>query len=106
MLSFHSLYESSQQPRDTWFKPKADPGYDIIKKGLEVRPDRTDGETFWDDFIAIFGQNSDEAAKLLDVSRDKVASWPGKIKKALDIARRETENEDPKKKTMLPTGVS
>ncbi len=110
MASFYSLYESSQTTagKDTWFKPAdVDTGYDIIKKGLQIRPDRLDGESFWDDFIAVLGQNTEEASKLLGVSRDKIAGWTSKIKKAMDVAKRETENEEAgkKKKTMLPTGV-
>lgn len=107
MSSFYSLYESSQSGKDNWFKPAdSDTGYDIIKKGLEIRPDRADKETFWDDFISILGQNTDEASKLLGVSRDKIAGWTSKIKKSLEMAKKESENEDgKKKKTMLPTGI-
>lgn len=108
MASFYDLYENSQTGRDLWFKPNhADTGYDIIKKGLEFRADREDGETFWDDFIAILGQNTEDAAKLLDVPREKIARWPGKIKKVLDMVREENDNEDKdkKKSTMIPTGI-
>ena len=108
MSSFFSLYENSQVGRDTWFKPtQLDYGFDIIKKGLDIRPDRADGETFWDDFIAVFGQNTEEASKLLGVSRDKVAGWNAKIKKAVEMAKREAENEETgkKRKLMLKTGV-
>lgn len=108
MASFYSIYESSKNRpgQDYWFKPEApDSGYEIIKKGLELRPDREDGETFWDDFITLLGQNTDEAAKLLGVPKDKIARWPGKIKKVLEMIRKENDNgEDKKKATMLPTG--
>lgn len=101
-MSFFSLYESSRQ--DNWFKSDDDGGFEVIQKGLELRSDRTDGNTFWDDFIAIFGQNTDEAAKLLGVPQDKVAKWPNKIKKLLTMVRQ--ENDDYKKKShMIKTGI-
>lgn len=109
MASFYHLFESSQRDagKDFWFKPPADDeGAEVIKRGLEIRADRTDGNTFWDDFIGVFGQNTDEAAKLLGVPRDKVAKWPGVIKRLLDSVRQENESEEAKKKKahMLPTG--
>jgi len=110
MASFYNLFESSQRNaagKDFWFKPSSDDeGSEIIQRGLEIRADRTDGNTFWDDFIGVFGQNTDEAAKLLGVPRDKVAKWPGKIRRLLDMVRQENESDEAKKKkaTMLPTG--
>jgi hypothetical protein len=107
MASFFDLYESSQREvgKDFWFKPPSDDeGKEVIQRGLEIRSDRTDGNSFWDDFIGVFGQNTDEAAKLLGVSRDKVAKWPDKIKRLLDNVRSENDNEGDGKNQMLPTG--
>lgn len=109
MSSFYSLFEGSQKEagKDFWFKPpQDDQGLEMIQRGLEIRSDRTDGNTFWDDFISVIGQNTEDAAKLLGVSHDKIARWPGKIHRMLDMVRAENENDDDKKKKshMLPTG--
>ena len=110
MTSFFNLYESSQKEagKDFWFKPDDnDEGVEVIKRGLEIRPDRTEGNTFWDDFIGVFGQNTEDAAKFLGVPRDKIAKWPGKVRRMLDSVRSQNENEEAKKNKkahMLPTG--
>lgn len=110
MASFYNLFEGSQREagKDFWFKPPADnEGAEVIQRGLEIRADRTDGNSFWDDFIGVFGQNTEEAAKLLGVPRDKVAKWPGKIKRLLDIVRQENADDETKNKKahMMPTGI-
>jgi hypothetical protein len=110
MASFFNMYEAAQRDtgKDFWFKPPAadDEGTEVIQRGLEIRADRTDGNTFWDDFIGVMGQNTEEAAKLLSVPRDKVAKWPGKIKRLLDMVRQENVDKETKKKKahMMPTG--
>lgn len=76
----------------------------VIKRGLEIRPDRTDGNTFWDDFVTVLGNNSEGASKLLGVSRDVVSGWSSKIKAALDRVREENESDDTKK-NMIQTGT-
>ena len=54
-----------------------DPAVVAIQKGIDIRhPGSPD---FWDDFTRICA-NPEALAALLDVSRDKVASWPQKIK--------------------------
>ena len=105
-ISFFKLYESSSKAgNDFWFKPHApEASLEIIQRGLEIRADRTDGNTFWDDFVAVFGQNTEEAAKLLDVPRDRIAHWPQKIRRLLDMIRDQNDNTDKKKADMLPTG--
>ena len=52
-----------------------------IQKGIDIRhPGSPD---FWDDFIRLCS-NPDALASLLDVSRDKIVSWPQKIKSLRD----------------------
>ncbi len=107
MGSFFDLYENHQREagKDFWFKPSSDEeGAEVIRRGLEIRVDRTDGNTFWDDFIGVLGQNTEEVSKLLGVPRDKVSKWPGKIKRLLDIVRQENDNDNKKKAHMLNTG--
>lgn len=75
----------------------------LIVRGLEVRPDRTDGKTFWDDFVSVLGNNSEGASKLLGVDRDVVAGWSARIKEGLKRVREENASEDDKTE-MVPTG--
>lgn len=110
MASFQKLCEESRSNgRDFWDKgPKNDAelderAKDIILRGLEIRPDRSDGETFWDDFMTVFGNNSEAASSLLGVSVSSISRWSHKIRKALEEVRKENDQTD-KRKTMLPTG--
>lgn len=110
MSSFFRLFEDSRGDagKDFWYPSDDSEGnQEIIKRGLEIRSDRKDGKTFWDDFMAVFGQNLDEAEKLLDVPRDKISQWNGRIRKVLVKVRSESDEEGKshKKKLMLPTGI-
>ncbi len=109
MSSFFRLFEDSRSAgKDFWYPADdVEGGQELIKRGLEIRTDRKDGKTFWDDFLAVFGQNLDEAERLLGVPRDKIAQWGGRVRKVLNTVRAETDEEsrnDKKKKVMMPTG--
>ncbi len=98
----------SNPGRDFWDKKRPESHLDdqsisLIKRGLEVRPDRSEGNSFWDDFITVIGNNSEGAAKLLGVSRDVVAGWSSKVREGLNRVRDENDNED-KKPEMSKTG--
>lgn len=52
----------------------------VVRAGKNLRDE---GESsFWDDFISLC--SNEGLAELLDVNRDKLASWPAKIKEHLD----------------------
>lgn len=111
MSSFHKLYEELNHKRDLWFShPGEDVGEEslaLIQRGLEIRSDRTDGNTFWDDYITVFGNNPDAASKLLGVSPDRIAKSIKQIKEALKKIRESNDQTDSTKKKrseMLPTG--
>jgi hypothetical protein len=76
----------------------------MILRGLEIRPDRTDGNTFWDDFYAVIGNNSEGASHLFGVSSEVISGWSGKIKAAVKKVREENATDDDKAK-MTQTGV-
>lgn len=75
---------------DTWTKDKKEDlsqnAVNLIKKGLDIRPDRSDGKTFWDDFINVLSNNSEDAADLLNVNRDVISSWSSKIREGIKKA--------------------
>lgn len=102
MTSFQKIWESSVG-RDFWDNAKNDePGESaksVVMRGLEIRPDRAN--TFWDDFISVICNNSDDAADLLGVSKNTISSWTSRIKKVLE----DTEKKERGKSNMLQTGV-
>jgi hypothetical protein len=105
MNSFQKLWEFSKPGRDFWDQGSdnfSDKETDLVLRGLEIRPDREDGKTFWDDFILLFGNNTDAASKLLEVSPDKISQWSSKIKKALDQSR--SKDKEKERATMIQTG--
>lgn len=70
-----------------------------IFTGINVADD------FWNNFIMVCNNNEGVAA-LLNVSPEKVASWPPMIQKYLDKSKSE-KNPDAKEKThMIDTGNS
>lgn len=101
--SFQKLWEDS---RDNWYPAQTDEqgknAMDVIHRGMEMRPDRADGATFWDDFMSIAGSNSQGLSDLLGVGQDVVNSWSGKIRKGLESAK---NKPDDKKTKMLSTGI-
>lgn len=112
MATFRKLCEemNSRKPgRDFWDKNKQDSveldqqSMDVIKRGLEIRPDRTDGNTFWDDFISVIANNSDGSSRLLGVSSAIVSRWASKIKEAMDMVREQNASEEDSGE-MLNTG--
>lgn len=101
-MTFRDLCEAIE----TWDGKKKtshldDKAMSVINRGLEVRPDRTEGNTFWDDFISVLGNNSEGASSLLGVSTDIIAGWSSKIKEALKRIRDENAPDDTH---MEPTG--
>lgn len=111
--TFHRLWESSQG-RDFWTGGSKKPAPELdhasremVQRGLEVRPDREDGKTFWDDFIDVMSQNSDAASRLLGVPVESVAKWPQTIRKLLSAIRQDNDSDEPKKRDrseMIQTG--
>jgi len=109
VATFRKLCELANQPgRDFWDHKKSDKSHlddqsmSVIHRGLEIRPDRTEGNTFWDDFVSVLGNNSEGASKLLGVSTDIIAGWSSRIKEGLAKTREDNEGE---KKPMVKTGA-
>lgn len=109
MASFHYVYES-MTGRDSWDGKKSDSAdldekaMSVIQRGLEIRPDRAEGDTFWDDFIKVIGNNSDGASRLLGVSPDVILRWTSKIREAMKKVREDNDGSD-ERADMIQTGI-
>lgn len=112
MSSFQKLSESLGQ--DLWgdSKPKFDERAveELIKRGFEIRPDRSDGKNFWDDFLLLLGQNQSGAAELFGVRPDVISRATTRARKAMKKVREENDYSDKREKrerrNMLHTGVT
>lgn len=79
---------------------------EAIKKGLDLRTNTKEGQTFWDDFMRVTG-NAKALGNLLGVSEVEVMSWRGKVKKYYDQVRAERQREElnkNKRNKMINTG--
>lgn len=76
---------------------------EAIRSGMHLRKEEC-GD-FWEDFITICG-NSDALSELLNVPRETITGWPGKIrelKEKVDVLDKEGEANS-KRADILPTG--
>lgn len=107
MASFQSICESRSLGRDFWDVKRNASEVDekakqVILRGLEIRPQREDGQTFWDDFISVISNNGENAAALLGVTSDVVSKWSSKIRDIVDKVR--DENSSSERSDMTQTG--
>lgn len=70
-----------------------------IFTGLNVSAD------FWDNFILVCN-NEEGLSRLLNVSPEKVASWPARIQDHLDKSQQHENPEDKEKTQVMGTGIS
>jgi hypothetical protein len=61
-------------------------------------------EDFWDNFILVCN-NKEGLAALLNISPEKVASWPPAIQKHLEQAKSQKNPESKEKTHIIDTGV-
>lgn len=114
-ISFGRLWELMEQDiggqDDTANDPAPDNGdpdtgaMNAIRTGINIRAKKDCGD-FWDDFIKVCG-NADAMSELLDVPREKVTGWAGRIQELLDkVGKSDEESASSRKKSaeMLSTG--
>lgn len=102
---------SGEQPDDGMAGqegPLLDSGEDsrameAIRTGMHLR--KADCGDFWDDFITVSG-DAEGMAELLDVPRDKVTAWAGRIHELLDQVKQKdnTESDGEGNASLEPTG--
>lgn len=109
MTSFYKLWEDAKVGRDFWTgglknnDAESDPASkQMVLRGLEIRADREEGSTFWDDFISVMTGNSEGASKLLNVSQDTIAKWPQTIRELMKKVR--DENAEKERSDIIKTG--
>jgi hypothetical protein len=90
MLNFRQFTEALTSLNDE------EKSIQAIKAGLNI------SEDFWENFISVSG-NSDALAMLLQVPREVVTSWAGRIRKLIEKVKNQDDNSDAKKK-ILKTG--
>jgi hypothetical protein len=112
MISFGSLWnimevESSGDTEDR-NNPLMTSGDDsqameAIRNGLHLRKEGC--PDFWEDFITICG-NADAMSELLEVPRDKVTGWAGKIRGLVENVDKKDDEQKAisKKSKMIATG--
>lgn len=105
MISFAQLLEQLEKQKES--TPLMTSGEDgpalvVVKSGKNLHDD---GQTsFWDEFISLCG-NSEGVADLLGVSREKVNSWPARIKEQLDkIQQNGADPQEDQDTKVVPTG--
>lgn len=101
-LSFRQLWENMEN------SPLMNSGEDsraltAVRAGKDLRAE--EDSPFWDDFITLCA-NRDGLAELLDVTPEKISTWPARIKEHLDKLLKH-DAEDPTKPEdteQIPTG--
>jgi hypothetical protein len=66
---------------------------EAIKKGLDLRSNTKEGQTFWDDFMRIIG-NSKALGHLLGVDPIQVSKWREKINKYYKQVMADRKNDE------------
>jgi hypothetical protein len=79
---------------------------EAIKKGLDLRSNTKEGQTFWDDFMRVTG-NSKALGHLLGVDPVQVMKWREKVKKYYDQVKSDRKTDElnkNKRNRMINTG--
>ena len=98
MNSFQRLWENIQAAKNEE-TVQDDRTMSAIRTGIGVR------DEFWDDFLAVLN-NSQDLSELLDIPVEKISSWRGKIKHALEKVRdADSDPEQKKNGKLLKTGL-
>jgi len=108
MVSFCDLYNKMQNEQDV-NPPLMDSGestksMQAIRNGLGFHEDGK--RSFWDEFIDIASQNSENLAELLGTTANNVRTWSSRIKENLDKVKNHDEEtgHQPEKTQVFPTG--
>lgn len=73
----------------------------VIRSGLNIRKDGCGN--FWDDFVTVCG-NADAMAALLDIPREKITGWAGRIHDLIAKVDSKDTDSNKTKAEVIPTG--
>ncbi len=73
----------------------------LIRSGNNLR--KNECGNFWDDFANLCG-NSDAMSELLEIPKDKISGWTGKINKLRETVNTEDSNKTNKKNKIIKNG--
>lgn len=80
---------------------------EAIKKGLDLRSNTKEGQTFWDDFMRVTG-NAKGLGQLLGVDPILVMKWRERVSKYYKLVMEDRKKEElnkNKRNKMINTGV-
>lgn len=106
-MSFYKITEAISSLDDLEYDSSMDKkALEVILRGLEQRPDRTSGRTFWDDFISVFGSDIEGVSRLLNVKPSRISKWLSLVKEGLEEVRRKNLDQSKRKERakLMPTG--
>ena len=95
--------DTEEQPDSLMSSGNDTQAMEAIRSGLHLRKEGC--PEFWEDFITVCG-NADAMSELLEVPREKVTGWSGRIRELVEDAnKKETEQKSISKKSkMIATG--
>lgn len=106
MVSFAQLWEQLDKEKT----PLMDSGengqaMNVLKLGKDLHHQKQ--TPFWDEFISICS-NSEGLSNLLGISKEKIQSWPARIKEGLEKLENQTINNphDKENREIIPTGLN
>jgi len=105
MVSFSELWsvmEDQKAISPLMGSGSEDRALNVVRAGRDLRKD--DETPFWDDFISLC--SNEGLAELLEVNREKLTSWPAKIREYLEkLEKHHAESPDHEEETeLVPTG--
>jgi hypothetical protein len=100
MITFAELWERMEARSPLMDSGEENSSNQTIRAGEQLRKE---GEpSFWDDFLNILS-NTDGVAELLNVSKEKVLSWPSRIREARQKTKQNQSSEE-EESQIKPTG--
>lgn len=108
MITFARLWEQieKEKGRSPLMDGEEDgPTMAVLKAGRDLHKEKQ--TPFWDEFISLCN-NSEGLSNLLGISREKIQSWPSRIKNGLSKLESHTSESPYEKenKKIIPTGTS
>lgn len=96
-MSFRKFVEEQDEEKALLDSGEETKSMEAIRTGMHLR--KPGQNEFWDDFVNLIS-NADAMADLLEIPKDKIASWPSKIKQIREKVLR-ADGQDRSDRTSL-----